>query len=127
MTKTWLLLLAACGGPIGDSGDSVLALTIDPGVAAPGEILIGVLSANQGLDFSRVAEVRFLDGATICATKNRADELLLTIGVAKSTRAGVLDVVVLFEGGDSILINDALTITSEGWDPDALGYPCQSG
>lgn len=126
MTKTWLLpLLAACGGELEDSGDPVLALSIEPGVAAPGEVFIGVLSANQGVDFSRVAEVRFLDGATVCATKNRSDELLLTVGVAQSTKAGVLDVVVLFEGGDTVLLDDALTITSEGWDPDVEGYPCQ--
>ena len=126
MKKTWLLLplLAACGGEM-DSGVPDLAFDIDPGVAAPGEIFIGVLSANRGVDFSQVAEVRFLDGAKVCAALNRDNELLLTVGIGHGTEAGVLDLVILFEGGDSVLIDDALTITSEGWTPGAEGFPCQ--
>jgi len=120
-------LLAGCGDDIKpfDTGALAAPFRLEPTVAAPGELLIGSVVSDAGVDLSRVAEVRFLDGAAACAAQARADELLVTIGVGEGTPAGSLDMVLLFEGGDTVLVEDVLTITSAGQIPGSDGYPCR--
>jgi hypothetical protein len=123
----WLaMLLAGCGTEALETGggEGEARFVLEPAVAAPGELLIGSLVSTSGVDLSRVAEVRFLDGANACATRSRADEILVTVGVGEGTAAGALDLVLLFEGGETVLVEDALTVTSAGSVPGSERYPC---
>ena len=122
------VLLIGCGediAPVDTGGHAVEArYELAPAVAGPGELFIASLSSTRGIDFTQVAEVRFLDGANVCASELRADELLVTVGVGEGTGAGALDLVLLFEGGETVLVEDVLTVTSAGHVPGSEQYPC---
>ena len=97
-----------------DAGD---ALTLTPDVVSSGEVLIASLqAADPTFDYAAVSEVIFYGGedVVICATRERQDELLISIGVPDGTPAGTLDLVVRMADGENHFLKDALTIIDAG-------------
>lgn len=93
--------------------------TLNPDIAAPGEIFIGTLISDEALNYDTIVDVEFsVDDVTVCTFQPRNDELLVTVGVAEDALGGSVDMFIHFEDGSMDTMPAILTIiTDDGSNP----------
>lgn len=86
--------------------------SLSPDEATAGETLIATLTA-ENFDLSTVGDVELFGNATIVATQNRGDEVIITISVSSDAQAGDVVDLLLTVGNDAVFVEAALSV-SEG-------------
>ena len=85
--------------------------TFTPDTAAPGEIFITALVADSDeIDYAAISELVFYGDVVDCTTSARSDELLATIAIPEDAAEGEVDMVIVFEDGETIWVEGALNI-----------------
>ncbi|MEL6342881.1 MAG: hypothetical protein AAFV53_07090 [Myxococcota bacterium] len=100
-----------------DDDAPAIQFALNPSDIYPGEVIIASLTADMDIDYSSIVEVEFLsDDIVLCTSQAREDELLMTIGAADNAAYGAVDLVIIFDDGDTAYMNDAITILDPGSD-----------
>lgn len=98
--------------------------TLSPDEASAGETFIAALTADN-FDLSTVGSIEVFGNATVVATQNRGDELILTVTVSAEAQPGDVVDFLLNVGNDAVFVEAALSIvdpaTSEGEEGEEAG------
>jgi len=87
--------------------------TFTPDTASPGDIFITALVADSDeIDYSAITELVFYGDVVDCTTTARDDELLATIAIPEDAAEGEVDMVIIFEDGETIWVEGALNIVA---------------
>lgn len=92
--------------PIPDPQFSLSPDTIDAGA-----VIITSLTSDQPVDFAAIEEVVFYsEFVQVCTYQARQDELLVSIGAAGNAADQAVDMVIVFEDGQTFYTGDALNV-----------------
>ena len=84
-----------------------------PDTASPGDIFItSLVSDSDEIDYSAIADLIFYGDDVDCTPSARDDELLATIALPDDAAEGEVDMVILFEDGETIWVEGALNIVA---------------
>ena len=87
--------------------------TFTPDTASPGDIVItSLVSDSDEIDYSAITELVFYGDIVDCTTSARDDELLATIALPDDAAEGEVDMVIIFEDGETIWVEGALNIVA---------------
>lgn len=116
------LLVVGCGAepehecdPMESTEEATAApvFAFTPDTAAPGEIFITALVADSDeIDYAAITELVFYGDVVDCTTAARDDELLATIAIPEDAAEGEVDMVIVFEDGETIWVEGALNIVA---------------
>jgi hypothetical protein len=101
--------------------DDAIAATyeLSPNVIAPNEVIISSLISDMALDYESIVEVVFTsEEVQVCTTTARDEELLITIGATEFAAEGMVDMIIVFEGGQTETVVGALEITFDTGGPN---------
>lgn len=84
-----------------------------PNTASPGDIFItSLVSDSDDIDYSAIVDLVFYGDVVDCTTSARDDELLATIALPEDAAEGEVDMVIMFEDGETIWVEGALNIVA---------------
>jgi hypothetical protein len=105
-------------GIVDDGEEAGPLLLVDPDTVAPGETLIAAVvldpDSPEPVEFSAVTEVRFSAGIAVCSEQARDGELLLSLVVDEAAVPGSVDLMLVLEGGERVVVEDAVDIVDPG-------------
>lgn len=96
--------------------------TLSPDEATAGETFIAALTADN-FDLSTVGSIEVFGNASVVATQNRGDELILTVTVSAEAQPGDVVDLLLNVGNDAVFIEAALSVV----DPADVGETDDNG
>jgi hypothetical protein len=95
------------------------AYELSPNVIAPNEVIISSLISDMALDYESIVEVVFTsEEVEVCTTTARDEELLITIGATEYAAEGMVDMIIVFEGGKTETVVGALEVTFDAGGPN---------
>jgi hypothetical protein len=100
-------------GVADDTGDDnviVLDLSLTPGEAEQGDMLIASLTSAGGEDLSGVSAAEFSAGVSVNALQARTEEVILSLSVAADAEIGPVDLTLGFEDGTTAFGEAVFTI-----------------
>lgn len=105
----------------GDGPDDeapVASFALVPDEVQAGETVITGLQADIEFDYNTIVALEFFGPVELCTKSVRSDELLLTVSAEADAPAMMVDLLLDFEDGSSVLVEDALrVIDADGNEP----------
>lgn len=99
--------------PYETTEEAAPSFSFTPDTASPGDIFItSLVSDSEDIDYSAITDLVFYGDVVDCTTSARDDELLATIALPDDAAEGEVDMVIIFEDGETIWVEGALNIVA---------------